>query len=396
MKLTYDVLLHIISLFPYAENAVHLMATCRVLYHAGAKIALRKPIIIKNSEQLTSFLQFLRAENLSRCQYLKNLELGTCGKDEDEIHDLLDTIPRLVNIECLSLSHAEDVLEPDRALPAAFATLKTLRYLQLPGVVTAGVTLLSLLRSPLTSADIDFTSADGSDVWSHLDPDQLAEFHPVTLLQNFAATLEELCCGEWSTVIEPDIPKIPIYPKMRKLALEHHDSRLRMDPFIQAFPNLTHLHVCPDYYDRVAEFDMENIRESHGINVEKQLASGVGRWAHLEHFSGGLADFYATGLACPIRRVTITGIHLVEHEPATEMLATMFRCAQPVHLKLEGLSSSMLEDFDRSFLAMLRGEGASNLVNLAVSIRFDARDRERDLRDTIVRLYSPRVPLGLG
>ena len=75
MKLTYDTLLHVISMTDDAEDCVPLVATCRVLYHEGAKIALKKPVTIYNEEQLASFLQFLRAENLSRCRFLRQLDL---------------------------------------------------------------------------------------------------------------------------------------------------------------------------------------------------------------------------------------------------------------------------------------------------------------------------------
>ncbi len=76
MNLTYDTLLHIISVSWYAKDAVHLMATCRVLYHEGPKIALKKAVLISTVDQLASFLKFLRADNWSRCRYLRQLASG--------------------------------------------------------------------------------------------------------------------------------------------------------------------------------------------------------------------------------------------------------------------------------------------------------------------------------
>ena len=64
MKLTYDALLHVISLTYYAKDPVQLMATCRALYHEGPKIALKKAVFIRAEEQLASFLKFLHAADI--------------------------------------------------------------------------------------------------------------------------------------------------------------------------------------------------------------------------------------------------------------------------------------------------------------------------------------------
>ncbi|PIL30602.1 hypothetical protein GSI_07303 [Ganoderma sinense ZZ0214-1] len=310
---------------------------------------MRKPVIIQNSKQLSSFLQFLRAENFSRCQYLRQLEIWTCGEDEDVIQDLIETLPRLANIKSLSLSNAAEDLESDPALPRAFATLKSLRHI---------------------------------------------EFYGVKAGTNFAPTLEELQCAKWVTFIEPVIPKMPIYHNMRKLSVEHHGLQLRMDPFIRAFPNLTHLHVGAMDYAPAENLDLETVRMSHEKNVEKQRASG-GRWAHLEHFTGTLVDLYTAGLTCHIRRITIVKVQV--EEEAMGMLATMLRYTQPVHLKLGELTGSMLEDDpDGAFLSILRGEGVSNLLNLSVYIRFNPDDLMMDLRKTINNLVSTLAGLQLN
>ena len=90
MKLTYDTLLHVISLTGYAKESVQLVATCRILYHEGAKIALKKPVTIYNEEQLASFLQFLRTENLSRCRFLRQLDLWALEPESEHVQELID------------------------------------------------------------------------------------------------------------------------------------------------------------------------------------------------------------------------------------------------------------------------------------------------------------------
>ena len=85
MKLTFDVLLHVISLWRYAKDAAQLIATCRVIHHEGPKITLKKVVSIYTPAKLASFLKFLRADNASRCRYLKQLELRSCSPEPDVV-----------------------------------------------------------------------------------------------------------------------------------------------------------------------------------------------------------------------------------------------------------------------------------------------------------------------
>ncbi len=72
------------------------------------------------------------------------------------------------------------------------------------------------------------------------------------------------------------------------------------------------------------------------------------------------------------------------------MLATVLRYARPLHLKLEGITGTMLGDAERGFISMLRDASASSLLNLDVCIHFGEGDREKDLSAVIVRfLHSP-------
>ncbi|KAI1783168.1 hypothetical protein LXA43DRAFT_904125 [Ganoderma leucocontextum] len=392
MKLTYDTLLHIISLTGYAKDSVQLMATCRVLYHEGAKIALKKPITIFNEERLASFLQFLRAENLSRCRYLKQLELRAFYPGANVVHELIETLPLLVNIEYLRLPSAEELLGPyHAALPPAFAALTSLRHVDISGAKKVTCGLLSALQSPLISMRIDFLSNGDQKLWDLLAPDQWPKYHPTKLLANFAPTLEELYCVAWYTTQDTIIPA-KVYPNMRKLAIELDDFPLRIDPFIRAFPNVTDLHVDTNYHGgSVAPWNLEAMRESHRTNISQQLGVGsCGTWVHLEHFYGYLVDLYAIGLTCHIPRVTI--LDNLGAGSRTDMLATVLRYARPVHLKLTGITGSMLGNSERGFISMLRDASASNLINLDVCIYFGKEDLEKDLGAIVGDLF---LALGL-
>ncbi len=392
MKLTYDALLHVISLTSYAKDSVHLMTTCRVLYHEGPKIALKKLIRIFNEEQLISFLQFLRAQNFFRYRYVKQLELEAFYPEPEDVEVLIETLPRLVNIESLRLVNVEELLELyHRAdfgpvLPPAFAALTSLRHIDIFGAKEETCSLLSLLHSPLVSLRLDFRVLSNSNekLWDLLDFNEWSIYHPTVLLENFASTLEELQCVAWYMSHETIRPRRKVYPNMRKLSIEHCEFP-RIVPFIRAFPNLTDLHASSDYWG--------DVRTTHNTNVAQQRDLVGGTWAHLDHFHGSLFDLYIIGLTCHVPRITITDDNL-EDEPSMDMLATVLRYGRPVHLKLEGIAGSMLGDADRGFISMLRDTGTSNLINLDVGVYFRADDREKDLTGAIVctiflRLCSP-------
>ena len=54
------------------------------------QIALKKPVTIYNEEQLASFLQFLRTENLSRCRFLRQLDLWALEPESEHVQELID------------------------------------------------------------------------------------------------------------------------------------------------------------------------------------------------------------------------------------------------------------------------------------------------------------------
>ena len=383
MTLTYDTLLHIISVSLNVQDTMQLIATCRVLYHEGPKVALKKVVTIYTEEQLASFLKFLRADNSSRCRYLRQLELCGCFLEPDVVQELIDTIPLLTNIEYLGLKEAEDLLELDPALTVAFSAITSLRHIEFTGVQGESYEILSTLQSPLISANVSFLTMCDWGFWDFVDIGLREAYHPVTVLGKFSLTLEELQCTAWFTPSDKIVPE-DVYPNMRKLSIGFHEFPLRIDPFIRAFPNLTHLHVNTD-----GSYS-EGIRESHDTNVVQQLdpVDSCGTWMHLDHFSGCLSDLYAIGLTFHIPHITI--MDRLDNGPKTDMLATVLGYARPVRLKLEGITSSMLGDSDRGFISMLQSGSSAHLINLDVCIYFGEDDREKDLGAVVVRSSMPR------
>nr|VWP01456.1 Carnitine acetyl transferase [Ganoderma boninense] len=373
MKLTYDVLLHIISLSWFAQDSLQLIATCRILYHEGPKIALKKPVIISTAEQLTSFLIFLHADNSSRCRYLRQLDLTEFFLHYDVIQELIETMPLLTSVESLRLAEAEQLVDIHPAFTTTFGTLTTLRHIDFTGVTQRTCGLLRGLHAPLISARLDFLSNVEQMFWDSLENDALERYHPTMLLENFAPTLKVLVCASWYINPASDLAVMPtkVYPNMRKLSIHLHHFLLRIDAFIRAFPNLTDLYIHPTHHgDNVDMFILEALHESHTVNVTQQRA----------------------GLTSHVQRITLDD--MLDDDPRKEMLATVLQYARPLHLKL-AMTSAMLGDADQGFIATLQDEGASNLINLNMHIYFGQNDREKDLSILIDNLIAVLTGLPL-
>ncbi|KAM5542693.1 hypothetical protein V8D89_003654 [Ganoderma adspersum] len=369
MKLTYNALLHVISLTYYVKDSVQLMATCRVLYHEGPKIALKKAVFIRMEEQLTSFLKFLRADNSCRCRYLRQLELLVLSLEPDVIQELIEVLPLLTHIEYLCLANADKLLCLHPTLTPAFCALTTLRHIDFYGVKDVACMVLLRLSSPLISAKINFLSDDNQKLWDYLEDDEWKHFHPMMLLDNFAQTLEELQCIAWYTNQDALIP-VQVYLNMRKLSIELHHFPIRIDALIHAFPYLTELCIMTEY---------------HSGNVGTFSLEAMPRTLH--------SNLYAISLLSHICCVTI--VDRLDDGPRMEMLAKVLRYAKPLHLRLWGITGTMLSDADRGFIAMLWDESTSNLISLDMRISFGEDDRERDLAAIIDTLVSSLTSLPL-
>ncbi|KAM5540751.1 hypothetical protein V8D89_005584 [Ganoderma adspersum] len=243
VKLHYDTMMHIISVSEYAKDTVQLIATCRVLYHEGPKILLKKPIVILTQEQLTLQME---------------LQVLASSLEPDVIQELVEILPLLTHIEYLRLVNADQLLRLHPNLTPAFCALTTLRH-------------------------IDF-----SGLWDYLDDnDDWEQYHPAMLLENFALTLEELNMRKLSINLPLWINTfIHTFPNLTDLHIDTKD-------YDGSLP--------------VGEFSLEVMHESHATNILQQCGvNSCGTWVHLEHFCGCVVDLYTIGLTSHISQVTLT------------------------------------------------------------------------------------------
>ena len=138
------------------RTATSMMATYRFLYHEGAKLVLQHPAFLDGSEQSAlSLLRFIQAEDFSRCSYSRTLHILTDPISESVAKILVDTAPRMSNLECLCLK-GEHSLEAYPYLLPAFTSLRSVKRLTMLGAGSQACELVKTLQSELVSAAILF------------------------------------------------------------------------------------------------------------------------------------------------------------------------------------------------------------------------------------------------
>ncbi|KAI0690936.1 hypothetical protein C8T65DRAFT_763806 [Cerioporus squamosus] len=101
--LNHDVLIHALSVSDSLAAAMSLMATCRFLYHEGARIVLTKPIKLVPERCIVSFLAFLQAEDGTRLRHLRGLRLHAPDTSSEVMTRLASAIHKSDNLETLEL-----------------------------------------------------------------------------------------------------------------------------------------------------------------------------------------------------------------------------------------------------------------------------------------------------
>ncbi|TBU27971.1 hypothetical protein BD311DRAFT_759296 [Dichomitus squalens] len=337
--LNHDILLTVMSVSP-TSTATSIMATCRALYHEGAKI---HPISLDGPEQKAlSLLRFLQAEDLSRCSYVRAFNLIRIDPMPKSVARILVKIlPRMSSLERLMIA-PEDMLKSYPDLLPAFAAIQSLKQLVMADVGERSIRLIQALQSQLVSATLYFNSNS-----SRQNMFMSITSHPVQLLKKSASTLQQLTCGQWVDMLPELLLTVPniVYPEMRSLTLAENISPNPI-PYIRSFPGLTHLTI-----------------ESH-------------RTDHLEHFTGRLVDLWTFGLTCHIHRLTL------EDAPGQRAPSALTDLVITFH------GSPFKDVFASDFLNALRTEDAANMKGLIVSIDVTAEDRDIDVARALVSSVS--------
>ncbi|RPD56434.1 hypothetical protein L227DRAFT_531975 [Lentinus tigrinus ALCF2SS1-6] len=392
--LNYDVLLEI-GAVATGLTVSALMQTCRRLYHDCAQYLLTGVVRLKSEKTVVDFCRFVEADGYSRCSYVREMECKTYELSPASSQQFLEVIPRLTRLESLRLPAAEDTLASEPSLVVAFASLTSLRHLDLFWVHGHTMDLLANMRSSLKSLTITFLSVwphEDSIFWDNIKDDVWLNCHPVPFLRQHMSSLQKLHMCIWHTFPQyetilvrgyPQLPAYPqVYPNMRSLEIERCNFALCL-PYIRGFPNLMHLSMKTDHAWDLDATDSRDtartLRNHRAENVRSQMDSRT-TWEHLEDFTGTVVDLYMFGLVCPIPRVELTD-RLERKSCNLPLLADVLSYAQPVHLKLEG-DGTLLSDPASETLALpdlLRTRGGSRMENLDVTFRLDKSDEDLDV-----------------
>ncbi|KAI1790250.1 hypothetical protein LXA43DRAFT_1017165 [Ganoderma leucocontextum] len=391
-KLNDDILLSVLYLYSSLQAATSMMATCRFLYHEGAKIILRDtrlPFDAGISEdKALSLLCFIQAENLSRCSYVRALCVAMQPMPDVIAQSLVDLLPHMTSLESLSLT-IEHALESYPSLLSMFASLQTIKYIHVMDAGERGCELVQSLQSQLVSAHIYFTP---------INPDasrrlySTAAFHPLILLQRSAPTLKTLTCGFWFDMdprIIISLPKVT-YPNMHTFTL-YKCLCPSLSPFIRSFPSLAHLSVDTNLASRWERSRLAGIQWA--IHFQMSPTGESLSWKQLHDYTGRLVDLWILGLSCPIRRLVL------EDAPAARAplaLTDVLAYARPTDLTIAFRNSSLTDVLGADCLSALRTEGASGLRCLSLVFELTARDRELDVGRALADIEATVCTLKLA
>ncbi|TFK91059.1 hypothetical protein K466DRAFT_660332 [Polyporus arcularius HHB13444] len=404
-QLNHDVLCAI----AYAADrrtCASIMLTSKSLKHAAAKSVLQ-PLFGGNylwkEVDVTKFLRFLRADP-SRFSYVRQLHIGFTRLPSEVLEQLLEGLSQMTQLVILGLPNGDATLEEFPTLFDALSKMTMIRRLEVRFAGLATCRLLWNMQARLTSIMLDWHPY-GNDFFHHHLPSSgsthWADYHPVPLLSNWSATLEELTCVYWITSPTGLPPFTQTYPKLRRLFVES-EANPHVATYIRAYPNLVQLSVLSDdndVYDHTTDAHaVQRAHERRAVNIRSQedaVGDGRGTWPHLEAFIGGLIDLYLLGITCRILRVSLC---FSVNPRDLDLLPPVLAYAQPQHLKVHG--TGMLLAHPRYGLTkLLREHCAARLESLVLGLDFketeglDVVTTLNDLADSLKRIPLRRLRL---
>ena len=374
------------------RTATSIMATCSFLYHEGAKIILRDPVELKGSEEeALAVLHFVQAEDLSRCAYVRRLDLVMLPAVPQSVaQNLANLVPRMTGLKWLTLGDSEKMFETYSYVLPVFAGLRSLKSLVATSVGERTVEMIQTLQSRLTFASVHFPLTApplGSPLVG------LVASGPIPLLQGSVSTLNNLLCGcPVHTSAERALSRSDswpgdlnvIYPHVRSLQLCRKFPPNPM-PLIKAFPNVTRLRVV--YEGGLDDSMLESYWSNRMLNLSLQQPSTprAGQpfgWRHLQQYTGHPADLWALGLACRITQLTLRGTPSAR---SPFIFTDVLAYAQPTDLTVSFEGHSLTDVLAGGFLAALQSElGTSRLRCLALVIDLTAADCNVDFGHDMV------------
>lgn len=352
--LNVDILL-VVASFCDQSTLCMLIGTCKTLYRTAARYALgERAVVLRSDRQIERFLRFMRPQHGQRWKLLRELEIDTDFLERPYIaKTLASAILKATHLEKLKLAPTKVILGSHPDLGPAFASLPSVKHVEIVGVSGLTCRMLEDMRWPLETAIIERLSIH--DLWKD-DINDYNAINPIEMLRNARRTLRSLSLDTWLgwRLRSPDIP---VYPNMKSLAVMHGHCP-PTGPWAMAFPDLEHLkiytleHACLDVSDEALEIQFETREE----NREEHLSRGT--WNKLESFKGAALDLYLVGVPCHIRHLKL-GVSREE----LLFLPAALSDARPTILDLD-IYSRMLKGGDNDWMLEHLRDPALNAVRV--------------------------------
>ncbi|KAI0768451.1 hypothetical protein BD413DRAFT_125581 [Trametes elegans] len=220
------------------------------------------------------------------------------------------------------------------------------------------------LRSPLTALNLEYNPFSDPPFEETLRLDQLRHYHPLSICQKLAPTLERMKC-RFCTIHIVDYAPFPTYPNVRYLKLD--DDQPRLMPWIDACPNVRHLSsfTLRGEWPDIDEEGEEIWDETRERNLSDQRAHGS--WEHLEEYTGSsVLELYLLGLTCRIPKLSIGTIKAIDL--ASLRLNAVLAEARPIHFAFAPERLPSIFEGEHGIVALLREPGASYIETLELQL----------------------------
>ncbi|TBU64890.1 hypothetical protein BD310DRAFT_972399 [Dichomitus squalens] len=371
-----------------------MMRTSSTLYRAGSKHLLKDGVLLSEERQLRSFCRFMLAEKQTRFRYLRQLTLIMDRPSQAVAKKFVYVLKRMAHLESLHLSADDEFLNGHPDLCDAISGLASLRRLHADDAGKLACDMLKRSCSKLVSLYLNFGMVPsfpgdryGEFFYNTLDPEDLPDYHPVSVLAAFAPTLEELIVEYEGNVRLPHQPHA-VYPRLRKLHLKDDYPFLR--PYIDAFPNLTHITLHTSHCELSVPYEdhEEVFWEIRSRNEGDQLVNGS--WQHLEEYRGPVLELYLLGLTCPVPHLYFPRIA----DQDLEFLPDVVDSARPVELRMN-IRGDPFGDTEDELPAVLRRPGCSFLRKLVLRVEIPPEYEESDIQISMDNLLPSLQTLAL-
>ena len=398
LELPFDILMLIMEASPQ-RTIVKMMYTCHAFRDAGARILVGRGVSL-TTENITSFVLFMRADKGSRFQYLHVLEIASGKLPRWAANELLSLIthPSLA-LHSLTIRDADLMLtsKPSSSEPipngrppllvTALAGLTTLQHLTVDQCDQRACILVRTIRSPLKAISIGFIPDSGRT------GDEVENQNPIVLLSKHSETLEEIS-GSNFTMHSGRLPYDAVYPSVRTInATYDKDWPPSTLAYVAAFPNLSRLSLtCPlaGVERRLGDGSvLESVLERRAWNKRSLEAHTPRRmWKDLEEVEGSVTDVLALGLGCHVRMLRLSGTPILRKAPEYQHIAAILEDTQPTGLAIAVAGASSFCD---TMSNLLRNPFAQQLRTLEVELVFSPSEGDMNVQKVLVRSFTKRL-----